>query len=102
MSVRTLFNTETSFGTVTIKGHTYTGTDLAFEGFKIDNTHNPNHPVVHLVELGSFGSEESSNMLSQPVTLTGSAAKDLLAEINSGTIKDLGTDHDHDHGLGSG
>jgi hypothetical protein len=102
MSVRTLFNTESSLSTVTIKGHTFTGTDLVFEGFKIDNTHNPNHPVVHLVELGSNGSEESHNMLHHPVTLTGMAAKDLLANIDSHTLKDLGGDHDHDHGLGGG
>jgi hypothetical protein len=102
MSVRTLFNTETSLSTVTIKGHTFTGTDLVFEGFKIENSHNPNHPVVHLVELGSNGTEESNNLLSHSVTLTGMAAKDLLTEINSNMIKDLGGDHDHDHGLGNG
>ncbi len=99
---KTDFNSETKLSTITIKGHTYTGTDLVFEGFYIQNPHSPtHHAVVHLVELGSASSTgDPVNMLHHPITVTGVQAVDLIADIKAGTA--LGADHDHDHGFGGG
>jgi hypothetical protein len=81
-------------GTVTIKGQTFTGTNV-YEGFTNQkgshNGHsNHGHTVVHVTEVEASGSE--MNLLHHPVTLTGAAADALIGQLSTGT--QVGTDSD--------
>jgi hypothetical protein len=88
-------------GSVTINGQIFIGTNI-FEGFvNAKSSHhghsNHGHDVIHLSEVEKSGSDV--NLLQHPVTLTGSAADDLIRLFQSGgtVVSDSDTDGHH-HG----
>ena len=93
--------------TFTKNGQTFsfTGTNVyeGFENIKSSHHHDDGssttsngHTVVHLAEVEASGSE--TNLLHNPVTLTGQAADALIAQLSHGTTVALDSDdHGHHH-----
>lgn len=88
-------------GNVTIKGQTFTGSNV-YEGFENlktshDGHSNHGHDVIHLTEVEASGGE--INLLHHPVTLTGAAADALITQLKGGTSVAPDSDnHGHHHG----
>jgi hypothetical protein len=89
-------------GSVTFakNGQTFSFTgDNVYEGFEnVKSSHNGHsnhgHDVIHLTEVEATGGE--TNLLHHPVTLTGSAATDLIATLSKGTAVSSDSDN-HGH-----
>jgi hypothetical protein len=79
----------------------FSGTNV-YEGFEnVKTSHNGHsnhgHDVIHLSEVEASGSE--TNLLHNPVTLTGQAASTLIAQLSGGTtVAPDSDDHGHHHG----